>query len=182
MQYESRADAVFPPVCALDLRRTYLTSVESAQDGAGSGSSFPAMDAGEVLVLVLGVSSSWAKEAGRPWRREAAAHERRRDLAMGEMRGLSNGLAALADKNAALERERNELRDRLSKQVRATDGQLITADYRLSKQVRATDGQLITADYDWIASECHLVASECHLTASGADGRAASALIAYDCL
>ena len=148
-QYESRADAVFPPVCALDLRRTYLTSVESAQDGAGSGSSFPAMDAGEVLVLVLGVSSSWAKEAGRPWRREAAAHERRRDLAMGEMRGLSNGLAAMADKNAALERERNELRD------------------RLSKQVRAPDGQLITADYDLIASECHLIASECHLVATG---------------
>ncbi|KOO53084.1 hypothetical protein Ctob_013386 [Chrysochromulina tobinii] len=118
-QYESRADAVFPPVCALDLRRTYLTSVESAQDGAGGGSSFPAMDAGEVLVIVLGVSTSWAKEAGRPWRREAAAYERRRDLAMGEMRGLSDGLAALAAKNAALERERNELRDKLSKQGEA---------------------------------------------------------------
>jgi hypothetical protein len=52
-QYESRADAVFPPVCALDLRRTYLTSVESAQDGAGGGSSFPAMDAGEVLVHLI---------------------------------------------------------------------------------------------------------------------------------
>ena len=52
-QYESRADAVFPPVCALDLRRTYLTSVESAQDGAGGGSSYPAMDAGEVLVHLI---------------------------------------------------------------------------------------------------------------------------------
>ena len=52
-QYESRADAVFPPVCALDLRRSYLTSVESAQDGAGGGSSFPAMDAGEVLVHLI---------------------------------------------------------------------------------------------------------------------------------
>jgi VIT1/CCC1 family predicted Fe2+/Mn2+ transporter len=79
----------------------------------------------QVLVIVLGVSTSWAKEAGRPWRREAAAYERRRDLAMGEMRGLSDGLAALAAKNAALERERNELRDKLSKQVRATDGPLI---------------------------------------------------------
>jgi hypothetical protein len=79
-------------------------------------------------VIVLGVSTSWAKEAGRPWRREAAAYERRRDLAMGEMRGLSDGLAALAAKNAALERERNELRDKLSKQVRATDGPLISSD------------------------------------------------------
>jgi hypothetical protein len=52
-QYESRADAVFPPVCALDHRRTYLTSVESAQDGAGGVSSFPAMDAGEVLVHLI---------------------------------------------------------------------------------------------------------------------------------
>ncbi len=39
-----------------------------------------------------------------------------------EMRGLSESLAALTAKNAALERERNELRDKLSKQVRATDG------------------------------------------------------------
>ena len=93
-------------------------------------------------MIVLGVSTSWAKEAGRPWRREAAAYERRRDLAMGEMRGLSDGLAALASKNAALERERNELRDKLSKQVRATDGHLIASDCHLS----TSDGPLITSD------------------------------------
>jgi hypothetical protein len=64
-QYESRADAAFPPVCALDLRRTYLTSVENAQDGAGGGSSFPAMDAGEVLVHLIASDGHLIASDGR---------------------------------------------------------------------------------------------------------------------
>ena len=91
------------------------------------------VDGGDVLVLVLGVASSWARlELGRPWRAEAAVLERTRGALAAENRRLSEAVAAAALAAVEVERERNELRDKLSKQT----GDVLKAKARVTSLER----------------------------------------------